>query len=1190
MAKVTEFQWRIPVPQDLQDGAVFDRWDEESSTLESNCMVKVDDYGFFIYWKSEGREGQVLEISQVNDIRLGLAPKINDPKVLAELEQKRSGSLESRTVTICSGLDLVNINYTPMIAANPETAKTWFQSLQKLTPNTKANNICPMMSLRKHWMKLCFLVNPNGKIPVRSITRTFASGRTERMIMQCLKDLGLPGGKCDDIDLSAFTFDKFYELYHKICPRTDIEDLFKELSGDANRTYLTVPQVITFFNERQRDPRLNEILFPYCDEKRAQSIIQNYETDPEYIKQNRLSLDGFCRYLMSDENAPVFLDRLDFYMDMDQPLSHYYINSSHNTYLIGRQFGGRSSVEMYRQVLLAGCRCVELDCWDGRNEDQEPIITHGKAMCTDIFFKDVITAIAETAFITSEQPVILSFENHCSKPQQYKMAKYCEEILGDFLLKRPLDTVPLEPGQPLPSPSQLKRKILIKNKRLKPEVEKKNLELFMKGQEQLNEDVEPGEDPSVVIASVDGEEGPLNGKWSYCKDIDPSVINLDTDAHPEFKIPKTKPAVEQNLELVEDVPNNKMSTSSNSFKFNDKKVVEEEGSLTADEEAALMSAYHYSGATTNIHPYLSAMVNYAQPIKFNGFDVAEERNIHYHMSSFNESTGLGYLKSHAVELVNYNKRQMSRIYPRGSRVDSGNYMPQLFWNAGCQMVALNFQTPDIAMQLNQGKFEYNGNCGYLLKPDFMRRPDRTFEPFSESPVDGVIAAHCSVQVISGQFLSDKKIGTYVEVDMYGLPTDTIRKEFRTKVVPSNGLNPVYNAEEFVFRKVVLPDLAVLRIAVLEETGKLIGQRILPLDGLQAGYRYISLRTEGNFPLSLPTVFCRIILKTYIPDKHLDFVKLLSNPEKQLKEMGIDTSDIIDSPVPCPGPTSRQHSGSGLTVGSNGQVTSNSSYADKPAGTPNASQKKEEKKDDMSFPAITRDLLKQAKAFQKILKKQQREMEALKKKQQKERSAMHRQHCVVVDKMVATHNKERQGSDKKKNGDNSLPELKNTSKITELVTDHTKEWSDMVMRQVSEEHDLRKDHINQQNDCLKKLLEEAHQDQLKELNTRQSREVKDLNANQVKQSMESSKVVQNDKSIKNKAERDRRIRELNENNTKKFIDERKKQTMKQSKQLELLKKSHQQQMDKFLQESKKELEKADMIHEEVKLATKPETDV
>lgn len=45
----------------------------------------------------------------------------------------------------------------------------------------------------------------------------------------------------------------------------------------------------------------------------------------------------------------------------------------------------------------------------------------------------------------------------------------------------------------------------------------------------------------------------------------------------------------------------------------------------------------------------------------------------------------------------YNKRQMSRIYPKGGRVDSSNYMPQIFWNAGCQMVSLNFQTPGIAL-------------------------------------------------------------------------------------------------------------------------------------------------------------------------------------------------------------------------------------------------------------------------------------------------------------------------------------------------------------------------------------------------------------------------------------------------------------------------------------------------------------
>ena len=104
----------------------------------------------------------------------------------------------------------------------------------------------------------------------------------------------------------------------------------------------------------------------------------------------------------------------------------------------------------------------------------------------------------------------------------------------------------------------------------------------------------------------------------------------------------------------------------------------------------------------------------------------------------------------------------------------------------------------------------------------MRRDDRIFDPFAETPVDGVIAAQCSVQVISGQFLSDKKVGTYVEVDMYGLPTDTIRKEFRTKIVPANGLNPVYEMNTFCFRKIVLPELAVLRFGVYDENNKLLG--------------------------------------------------------------------------------------------------------------------------------------------------------------------------------------------------------------------------------------------------------------------------------------------------------------------------------------------------------------------------------
>ena len=57
MTKYFELNWKIPVAPKLQEGTVGDRWTEENQNFdfEAECKFKIDECGFFISWKSEGK-------------------------------------------------------------------------------------------------------------------------------------------------------------------------------------------------------------------------------------------------------------------------------------------------------------------------------------------------------------------------------------------------------------------------------------------------------------------------------------------------------------------------------------------------------------------------------------------------------------------------------------------------------------------------------------------------------------------------------------------------------------------------------------------------------------------------------------------------------------------------------------------------------------------------------------------------------------------------------------------------------------------------------------------------------------------------------------------------------------------------------------------------------------------------------
>ena len=89
-----------------------------------------------------------------------------------------------------------------------------------------------------------------------------------------------------------------------------------------------------------------------------------------------------------------------------------------------------------------------------------------------------------------------------------------------------------------------------------------------------------------------------------------------------------------------------------------------------------------------------------------------EKGQYLHMSSFVETKieKLARHKQYASAFIKYSNRQLSRVYPKGlTRMDSSNYDPMVMWNAGSQMVALNYQTG--------GKKGCGGvagmNCGFI---------------------------------------------------------------------------------------------------------------------------------------------------------------------------------------------------------------------------------------------------------------------------------------------------------------------------------------------------------------------------------------------------------------------------------------------------------------------------------------------
>lgn len=525
---------------------------------------------------------------------------------------------------------------------------------------------------------------------------------------------------------------------------TTLKTIFKEFdsSGDGN---LDIDEFSELFRILTDRPELRAIFDRFASSPEKGMSLNDFRNFCVYQQESEsygalvfstlspnndgyIAFQSFVNYLLGT-NLNHWMDlknKVGVVDSMTFSLKDYFIKSSHNTYLSGNQLSSGSTVDMYKKALLAGCRCVELDCWDGPKK--VPVIYHGHTRTSKILFSDALESIHRYAFAVSPYPVILSLEVHTSPNQSDVLAATLKKVFGSLLLM--WSEVPTHAY----TPDSLKHRIIVKWK----------------------------------SAEVDD-----NG----------SVISNES--------------CEANV-------GKRLAT-----------YVGMSACSTADWGAS------------------------AKP---------------YNVKSYSETKVETLAEENKDNFILQNSRMISRVYPKGTRITSSNYNPTESWAVGCQLVALNYQTWDEPMRINDAMFAKNGRCGYVLKPLFLREPSKG----SPTPYSLKITVVCGAQIPKPNF--EKKgdiVDPYVELLINGTLIE------RTSTVMNNGLKP-YWGEEFVLRGSCL-ELDILSLRVVDQDSTSADDEVceccVPLCCLQHGYRAFPLKLCANgVRVQCASLLCHVELK------------------------------------------------------------------------------------------------------------------------------------------------------------------------------------------------------------------------------------------------------------------------------------------------------------------------------------------
>ncbi|KAG6876451.1 hypothetical protein C0993_002988, partial [Termitomyces sp. T159_Od127] len=828
----------VTVPRSLQEGTLMTK---VSSKKRRRSMFRLDPDRGQIIW--EGKQQRIIPIENIKELRSG-----SDARYYREQFQL-AAEYEDRWLTIIYIID-GTYKTLHLIAASRDDFKMWDTTLRRLHAIRKelmsglGNLEMRQAMWEKHYWKGADeerdqkLVFDEVEKLCRRLNINSSSSELQRLFKQA-----------DVHHRNYLDFEDFRRFVKLLKGRPEIDRLYNKLRARGGSVFDFA--VFERFMWEKQQSSLNSSELQNVFERYA-GIVEGTSTSASVSPTRVMSKDAFTSFLMSPDNAAFTDQHGRVCHDMTRPLSDYYVSSSHNTYLVGHQLVGVSTIEGYIRALLHSCRSVELDIFDG-DTSSEPQITHGKTFTSRVSLREVCHAIIKYGFVASPYPIIISAEIHCSLAGQDAIADIMCEVFGDKLIQSPI------PRQGrldrLPSPEELKGRILLKA-----------------GHFPRN-DADSGSmsesEYGLTETSASASSSTSDSEAVFEKQIGKSIIKRkeETSAVKEFKddLIKAGSTVFQRVKSVGKSPSPRSNPASKlitpqripaatlptatasgspSSYFPSRGITMPPGPIyPPSPSTSYSSASFLSTSPTSTSPLQSSSLTnslasplngsnalpssssptskpkmsarllsllvYTVGVKYRGIN-KKEVYAPEHMFSLSENTANRMLKSNTggmQDIIKHCRTHLVRIYPKGMRLASSNYEPHRYWSSGTQLVAINWQTFDLGYMINHAMFQRNGRAGYVLKPAALLGP----APLPSLP------HHFDVSIISAQQLPRPKdssgheiseknlVDPFVEVSIHvpdwpstartgtspTTPTPARAHTYRTGVVKGNGFNPVW---------------------------------------------------------------------------------------------------------------------------------------------------------------------------------------------------------------------------------------------------------------------------------------------------------------------------------------------------------------------------------------------------------------